>query len=94
MLIRLVKMTFQQDKVNEFLAEFEAKKAQIGSFPGCQSVELLNDLANPNIFFTYSVWNSEDDLEHYRNSELFNVTWETVKKLFAAKPEAWSVTKK
>ena len=44
-------------------------------------------------FFTYSYWDSENDLNNYRKSELFNEVWTFTKKLFNAKPEAWSVEK-
>jgi len=90
-LIRIVKLTFAADRVNDFLKAFDERKEMIASFEGCSSVELLRDIQNPNIFFTYSKWNNEQSLEKYRNSELFNTVWNTVKKWFADKPEAWSV---
>jgi len=45
------------------------------------------------VFFTYSYWNDESDLENYRKSELFKNIWSATKKNFSAKPEAWSVHK-
>jgi heme-degrading monooxygenase HmoA len=45
------------------------------------------------VFFTYSYWETEQDLENYRNSELFDTVWSFTKKLFNDKPEAWSVDK-
>jgi heme-degrading monooxygenase HmoA len=45
------------------------------------------------VFFTYSFWNAEANLEQYRNSELFKAVWAETKPLFNAKPEAWSVDK-
>jgi len=54
-------------------------------------LELWRDANTPNIFFTYSFWNSEDDLNAYRHSELFRKTWKETKALFSDKPEAWSV---
>jgi heme-degrading monooxygenase HmoA len=41
--------------------------------------------------FTVSIWESEDDLNAYRNSELFENTWAKTKVLFNDKPEAWSL---
>ncbi|MDB5284542.1 MAG: hypothetical protein JWO06_3617 [Bacteroidota bacterium] len=84
-------MTFRADAVPAFITAFESRKALIASFEGCAGVQLLRDLNNPNSFFTYSKWVNEDALEVYRNSILFNSTWEEVKKLFGDKPEAWSV---
>lgn len=91
MLIRIVKMTFAADKVNDFLAAFNARKQLIGTFKGCAGVELLQDTSDPHTFFTYSRWDHADSLENYRQSELFNTVWAIVKKWFIAKPEAWSV---
>jgi len=94
MIIRIVKMTFDTEKVNDFLTHFNEWKNQIRNMPGCTHLELLNDINNPNIFFTYSNWNSENDLNNYRNSELFENVWTKTKTWFAAKPEAWSVEQK
>lgn len=94
MIIRIVKMTFQQEKVSEFLSVFNESKTFIRNMPGCSHLELLNDINSPTIFFTYSYWNSEEDLNAYRNSELFSTVWSKTKVLFSAKPEAWSVEQK
>ncbi|MCB0400705.1 MAG: antibiotic biosynthesis monooxygenase [Flavobacteriales bacterium] len=84
-------MTFQPDKVEEFLANFEQNKQLIRNFDGVQHLALLNDKNQPNIYFTYSIWESEAHLEAYRHSDLFQSVWSKTKPLFSAKPEAWSV---
>jgi autoinducer 2-degrading protein len=94
MIIRIVKMTFEPEKVNEFLEIFESSKQFIRAMQGCSHLELLNDINSPNIFFTYSYWQSENDLNNYRNSDLFAGVWSKTKILFYAKPEAWSVEQK
>jgi hypothetical protein len=91
MITRLVKLTLQPDKIEDFMQVFAEVKETIAGFDGCHRVELLQDIASPNIFFTYSVWEDEHYLNHYRFSEFFKQTWERSKKLFAAKAEAWSV---
>ena len=93
MLVRIVKMSFDPFKIELFLSNFEAKKSLIRAFDGCEFLELYQDKQNPNIFFTYSYWQSEEDLDRYRNSELFKDVWAKTKPLFNAKPEAWSVDK-
>lgn len=90
MLIRIVRMNFQADKVDDFLAIFENSKHKIRNFEGCQHLELLRDLDNPHIFSTYSLWENAEALENYRQSELFKTTWAATKVLFAAKPFAFS----
>ena len=91
MIKRIVKMSFQPDKVEEFKAIFKEKWKLIVGFKGCGHVELLQDKTNPNIFFTYSVWETENDLNAYRDSELFEKVWGKTKVLFNDKPQAWSV---
>lgn len=90
-MIRIVKMTFQEDKIPEFLSNFDKVKQHIRDFDGVERLELLNDKNNPNIYFTYSFWKSEQHLENYRHSDLFKSVWAKTKPLFASKAEAWSV---
>ncbi|GJM35236.1 MAG: antibiotic biosynthesis monooxygenase [Saprospiraceae bacterium] len=91
MIKRIVKLTFRPEEIDNFLAIFETKKEAIRQFPGCQHLELWRNLEPDNIFFTYSYWDAEADLEAYRHSELFKTTWKATKVLFDGKPEAWSV---
>jgi quinol monooxygenase YgiN len=93
MFVRIVKMGFNPSKIDEFLSDFEEVKHKIRAFKGCEFLELYRDKHNTNIFFTYSYWNSEADLENYRHSELFKGVWAKTKPLFNTKPEAWSVDK-
>jgi heme-degrading monooxygenase HmoA len=90
MIKRLVKLTFQADKTAEFELIFEQSKNLIRQMAGCQHVELLHDVQNPTVYFTLSLWDSEADLEAYRQSELFRTTWAKTKVLFADRPAAWS----
>lgn len=84
-------MTFVPEKVPQFLSLFEERKAEIAAFPGCGHLELWQENGAGNIFFTYSLWDTEDDLENYRNSALFKDTWKRTKSLFEADAEAWSL---
>lgn len=93
MFVRIVKMSFEPSKTEAFLAYFETKKDLIRGFDGCEFLELYRDKKNTNIFFTYSYWKAESDLENYRNSDLFKNVWAITKQSFNAKPEAWSVDK-
>lgn len=93
MIIRIVKMEFQEDKIESFKTLFENTREKIAASEGCRELYLLNDIYQPNIFMTYSIWDEESYLHAYRDSPLFNTTWETVKKWFSAKPQAWSLNK-
>lgn len=93
MLIRIVRMSFAEENIDRFLANFNENKEQIRNFKGCTLLELYRDKENPNVFFTYSYWETESNLEAYRQSELFKNVWSKTKLLFNDVPQAWSVDK-
>ncbi|OSZ82823.1 antibiotic biosynthesis monooxygenase [Chitinophagaceae bacterium IBVUCB1] len=94
MIVRIVQMTFEPTHIDAFLQLFDERKERIRHFEGCTHLELWQDAHAANIFFTYSMWQSEEHLNHYRFSELFKDTWARTKALFADKPQAWSVNRK
>lgn len=90
-MIRIVKLTFEENKITEFLTFFDSIKHIVNNFPGCNGMKLLQDIHNPAIIMTYSLWEGEQDLENYRVSPEFQRIWGTIKPWFATKAEAWSV---
>jgi quinol monooxygenase YgiN len=91
MLIRIVKMRFKPEAIDPFLDLFNERKQTIRHFPGCRHLELWQDTKDPAIFFTYSHWDNESALDHYRYSEFFKETWALTKQHFSEKPEAYSI---
>ena len=85
-------MEFEKELVPQFLKIFAASRERIRSFPGCTHLQLLQGEADSCVFFTYSHWEREDDLDSYRNSDLFRGVWRNTRKLFRAAPKAWSLT--
>ena len=94
MFVRIVKLTIGEENISSFEKIFEETKQTIRNFNGCLFLELYQDRQDPRIFFTYSYWNTEDDLEAYRQSDFFKNVWGKTRELFVSKPEAWSVNKK
>lgn len=92
-IIRIVKMTFREEGSAAFIKLFDERKSTIRNFDGCEHVELWRDEKSPHIFFTYSIWQSEEYLNHYRFSGFFKETWSITRALFAEKAEAWTVNK-
>lgn len=90
-ILRIVRLTFDENKTNEFIEIFQSKKNEIRSFEGCTHLELMKDFDHPNVFYTYSKWHSQDALEAYRNSTLFKETWSKTKLLFKARASAYSL---
>ena len=91
MIIRIVRLTIQPSKVEEFKSYFSDSYSKISSFEGCTFLALYHDVDFPNILITYSKWKSVESLENYRVSELFISTWKKVKPLFSDAPSAFSM---
>jgi heme-degrading monooxygenase HmoA len=83
-------MSFVPALENEFIEVFNKYKDQIVHFPGCRSLKLLKENGNECVYFTFSVWANESNLEAYRKSELFKEVWSQTRSRFADKPMAWS----
>ncbi len=88
---RIVKLEFQEEHIEDFLAYFDTICHIVNEFPGCYGMKLYQDVDHPNVVMTYSHWASEEALNAYRDSDAFGRIWPTIKPWFAAKPEAWSV---
>lgn len=91
MITRIVKMTFVPEKVETFLEVFHASSSLIRNYPGCIQMQLLQDIHQPHIYYTYSHWESEEHLNHYRNSRIFRDIWSKTKVNFSDKAEAVSL---
>lgn len=90
-IVRIVKMIFKKEETESFQRLFAARKDIIRSFPGCHHLELWQDEKEDAVFFTYSIWENEAALNHYRFSYFFKETWALTKAKFAGKPEAWTL---
>jgi quinol monooxygenase YgiN len=90
MINRIVRMTFEPEKVDDFIAVFNQSKSQIAAFPGCHGLKLLQDAAERNVYYTYSLWIDDESLQRYRKSELFKSVWADTRALFCDRPMAWS----
>jgi heme-degrading monooxygenase HmoA len=86
-------MHFTEAGVDEFLEIFNANKVAIRNFEGCTHLQLLRDKDDPTVFTTLSHWESEENLEKYRKSELFGKVWGRVKSLFSERTIAFSLEK-
>ncbi len=92
MIYRVVKLHFQTEKIQDFLGLFDQVVSKVNKQPGCIEMYMTQDINNPEIFITHSKWESEIDLNNYRDSELFLNIWPTIKPWFEKKAEAWSMS--
>ncbi len=93
MLIRIVRMHFNDKEIQSFLEIFESNKKAIRHFQGCSHLQLLKDPKDPLCYTTLSYWDTQESLEKYRKSPLFESVWSRVKPLFSRRTEAFSLEK-
>lgn len=80
-------MSFMEESISDFLKVFEDSKDKIRTFPGCLALNLIVDINDSSVIYTSSIWRSVQDLENYRNSELFIQTWRKTKIHFKEKAQ-------
>jgi heme-degrading monooxygenase HmoA len=91
MIHRIVTVTLKEDKINDFVSIFNNNKKFIENMKGCLGVELLINYHKKNILYTYSFWENLEDLNNYRNSDLFSGIWPATKLTFEQKAKAVSL---
>lgn len=94
MITRIVSMQFKEEFVEDFLKIFEDRKHKIQSFEGCKQVNMFQNIHDSSNCYTISIWESEDHLNQYRQSEMFKETWTLVKSMFSDRASAYSLEKK
>jgi len=91
-IIRIVRLSFKNENIEDFLRLFTKSKDIILNFDGCLSLDIYKDYHHPNVYYTYSQWMSQESLDNYRMSPFFKETWDKTKALFNDKPQAFSLS--
>lgn len=81
-------MTFHPERLPDFERLFDERSSSIRAYPGCRHLDLLRDTRFPNVMATISIWDSEEALASYRESDLFRETWSRTRAMFADHPSA------
>lgn len=92
MITRVVRLTFAPKNTDTFIEIMLQHHQLIRSFKGCYDLNSYQDLKDPNVFFTISIWQGETALNDYRHSEFFKTLWGKLKPLFAEKALAHSMS--
>ena len=90
-IIRIVRLSFEPKHIKTFLNIYNDKKSTILAFDGCRQLQLKQDFNQSNVYYTYSHWDSNLDLENYKASNFFEVTWAQTKLLFNDRPQAFTL---
>lgn len=91
MIHRFVKLTFEEKYRQQFIEIFQEHRLKMLNQEICIQLDLLEDTKQNGLFFTHSIWQSEEALQAYRDSNYFNQIWSLVKPWFREKAEAWSL---
>ena len=92
MITRIVRLPVKPDEDKTFEEYFDTNKEKIAALDGCLLVELHKDVASSD-YFTYSLWQSESNLQAYLDSSFFIDVWPNAKKLLHQRANAWSLAK-
>jgi quinol monooxygenase YgiN len=90
MVIRIVSLKCRPEDVDAFRLLLRESSPRVRQSPGCLSLQIVNDIADPTSFFTLSTWRDRDALEAYRASPLFVEIWPRVKAFL--REAAWAST--
>ena len=88
---RVVKLTFEPDFAENFKVIFKEHRAGIAHMQGSISLQAYQDIHQPHVFFTISLWENEAALDSYRFSSFFKSLWGKVKPRFTEKAVAHSM---
>jgi quinol monooxygenase YgiN len=91
MILRVVKMVVDQNKIdvfNHFMSNVKMEKIKL---EGCVHYDHFGDKQYQNVFYSYTIWESERYLNKYRKSELFREVSSTLRSLCLTEPTAWTV---
>jgi quinol monooxygenase YgiN len=91
MITRIVRLHLHPDTVATFLAQYAESYPHVSTFVGVHALALYRDATDPNVYYTHSQWASLAALEDYRRSPLFKGIWASLKPLFAAPAQAFSL---
>ena len=90
MVIRIVSLKCKPEDIDAFRLLLRKSSPRVRQFPGCLSLQIVNDIADPTSFFTLSTWRDTDALEAYRASPLFVEIWPRIKAFL--REAAWAST--
>ena len=93
MIKRVVRLTVKDAAAKEAFQEiYRSRNPYKNGVKGCQDVKVMKDVNEDNVYYTVSLWDRNEDLEAYRQSDYFAETWPMVKAQLSKRAEAFSMT--
>lgn len=91
MILRVVKMNVDEEKRDAFELFMKNLREEKLKLAGCLHFDYFHEKNNKNIFYSYTIWESEKYLKQYKKTDLFIEVVSTLKKLCTEEPKAWTI---
>ncbi|MCK5822505.1 MAG: antibiotic biosynthesis monooxygenase [Bacteroidales bacterium] len=91
MITRIIKFKIDTVNTDEFKQFFTLRKNDFSKIEGCKNMEILNDKEDKDVYFMYTIWETEFKLNKYRKSELNKTLWTKLNVWSVKEPQAWTV---
>ncbi|MBE9467115.1 MAG: antibiotic biosynthesis monooxygenase [Bacteroidetes bacterium] len=91
MITRIIKFRIAPANTDVFKQFIALIKKDFSTIKGCKNREILNDKEDKDVYFMYTIWESEFKLNQYRKSELNKTLWTKLNQWSVKEPQAWTV---
>ena len=90
MVVRIVSLKCKPEGVDAFRLLLRQAISRVRNVPGCLSLQIVGDVADPASYYTISAWRDVDALEASHISPLFAEIWPRIKAFL--REAAWAST--
>ncbi len=90
-MVRVVLLKFHSDQVKDALDKLNSIAPKVRAQRGCKFLEISQGFHDKSEIITYSYWESQNDLNVYRQSDFFRAFWKDIRVNFQEPARAWSV---
>jgi quinol monooxygenase YgiN len=91
MITRIIKFKIDPVNTDDFKQFIALIRKDFSSIKGCKNIEILNDKEDKDVYFMYTIWETESMLNKYRKSELNKTLWTNLNQWSVKEPQAWTV---
>ncbi len=91
MILRVVKMKVDTNKVELFERFMNNLREEKLNLDGCLHFDYFHEKGNLNIYYSYTIWESDKHFRVYKKSDLFKEVTSTLNALCQIEPMAWTI---
>jgi len=91
MITRIIKFKIEPVNADDFKQFIASIKDDFSTIKGCKNMEILNDKEDKDVYFMYTIWDTEFKLNQYRKSEINKTLWSKLQEWSKKEPQAWTV---